>query len=71
MQNFISEAVLGKYFGNTSATVFDTYSNEETFLTYLQGILEENPIIKFILFAGAVAFAGFYILIFVREIRQI
>jgi len=59
MQNFVNEAVLGKSI------------SQESFLTYFQEILEGTPIIKFVLFVGAVAFAGFYTIAFVNEIRHL
>ena len=59
MRNFVNEAVLGKSI------------SQEDFLTYFQEHLEETPIIKFVLFVGAVAFAGVYTLIFLSKIRQL
>ena len=59
MQNFINEAVLSKSI------------SQDDFLIYFQEILEETPIIKFVLFVGAVAFAGFYTIAFVRELRHL
>ena len=56
MQNFINEAVFGKSI------------SQEDFLTYFQEILEETPVIKFVLFVGAVAFAGFYTIAFIKHL---
>lgn len=59
MQNFINEAVIGKSI------------SQESFLIYFQEILESAPIVKFVLFVGAVAFSGFYIIGFIKELRHL